>query len=599
MEQGLPSSLGFARPRPTAGPWSPIAGPGSVVGVSTRWSRHELRWVGALLLLAAGGCADERADLVRKTIGPAGGLISSHDEVLTLVFVPGALDHDHEIEIFPSDEPPLVFGPAYRVRPNDIELSVDVEVTYRRVLPANTDGVAVAAIRLDDYTDEMGHWVPLPRLSIDVESGAVLASDSELSLYYGMLEFGGGATSVTTDDPTGDPTVGMTSEPTGDPTVGMTSEPTGDSTMGMTSEPTSVTDPTSEGCGNGSVEPGEVCFEGTDLAMGGGPVDVALGDFDDDGQLDVATANGSDDSYSVRLGDGSGGFGSEQGGAAGGGPVAIGAGDFDMAMGDDLVVIAGGAGQMSLLQSQGDGTFMLLPVVLTGGGPSEVLVADYTDDGGPDIVVANQGSGTVTYFSFAAGLGGAVDYNTGMVGAPVGLAFGQFNLDTDSLEDLFTFGGGSYSALAGDGVGLADSPVGGALGTDLRRAVGGNFDDDAPGDAAVADFAEGGVWVLLGDGAANGFAAMDFYATGAGAVDVAAADVTGDGDLDLIVVNSGDDTVTVLEKTGASTWGNPTDFAVAAGPSGVGVGNLDGDDVPDIVVSAEAGNAVTILLSNP
>jgi hypothetical protein len=175
-----------------------------------------MRWALALGLLAAGGCAEEREDLVRKTIGTAGGLVSSHDDVLTLVFLPGALDGDHEIEIFPSDEPPLVFGPAYRVKP-DLELAVDVEVTYRRVLPANPEGVAVAAIRLDDYTAERGHWEPLPRLSIDVDSGAVLAIDSQLSLYYGMLESGGGATAS-------DPTEG---EPITDPTNGI--DPTGES----------------------------------------------------------------------------------------------------------------------------------------------------------------------------------------------------------------------------------------------------------------------------------------------------------------------------------------------------------------------------------
>ena len=37
--------------------------------------------------------------------------------------------------------------------------------------------------------------------------------------------------------------------------------------------------------------------------MGGGPIDVAVGDFDQNGRLDVATANG-DGTYSVRLGDG-------------------------------------------------------------------------------------------------------------------------------------------------------------------------------------------------------------------------------------------------------------------------------------------------------
>src|SRR4029079_18918273 len=42
--------LGFAR----RSPWSRIAGPDSFLGVSTRWSRLEVRWVGALLLLATG-----------------------------------------------------------------------------------------------------------------------------------------------------------------------------------------------------------------------------------------------------------------------------------------------------------------------------------------------------------------------------------------------------------------------------------------------------------------------------------------------------------------------------------------------------------------
>lgn len=168
-----------------------------------------MRWVGALLLLAAGGC-DEPEEVVRKTIGPAGGLVSSHDEVLTLAFLPGALTREHEIVIFPSDEPPLVFGPAYRVKP-DIELAVDVEVTYKRVLPNDTDGVAVAAIRLDDYGAEMGHWEPLPRLSLHLPSGSVIANDYELSLYYGMLDTSGAVPPEPTT--TGDETSGSTGEP--------------------------------------------------------------------------------------------------------------------------------------------------------------------------------------------------------------------------------------------------------------------------------------------------------------------------------------------------------------------------------------------------
>ncbi len=147
----------------------------------------------ALVLLPLAACMDDPPELVRKTIGPAGGLVSSHDGVLTLVFVPGALTSGQEIEIFPSDEPPPVFGPAYRVKP-DIELEVNVEVTYRRTLPDNTSAVAVSTIRLNDYTEDMGHWVALPRLHLDEESGTVFGSDPELSLYYGLV--GGSASQL-------------------------------------------------------------------------------------------------------------------------------------------------------------------------------------------------------------------------------------------------------------------------------------------------------------------------------------------------------------------------------------------------------------------
>ena len=116
-------------------------------------------------LLGFVACGDpDPDDLVRKTIGPRGGLISSYDQVLTIVLQPGALERELEIEVFPSDEPPPIFGPAYRVRPQ-VELLVDAEITYRRVLPSNPNAATVAAIRLDDYTAEMGHWVPLTRLA--------------------------------------------------------------------------------------------------------------------------------------------------------------------------------------------------------------------------------------------------------------------------------------------------------------------------------------------------------------------------------------------------------------------------------------------------
>lgn len=148
-----------------------------------------LRCTGGLLWLVLAGCRgdDDPPNLVRKTIGPAGGLVTSHDGVLTIVLQAGALPEATDIEVFPSDDPPLVFGPAYRVRPN-VALEIESEVTYRRVLPNDPSSATVGAIHRADFEGGNGFWRALPRLDLDVEHDAVLASDGELSLYYALLD---------------------------------------------------------------------------------------------------------------------------------------------------------------------------------------------------------------------------------------------------------------------------------------------------------------------------------------------------------------------------------------------------------------------------
>ena len=177
-----------------------------------------LGFVGALGL--AGCQSEEGPTLVRRTIGPEGGVIASHDEVLQIVIPPGALPRSVDIEIEPSDVPPPIFGPAYRVRP-DIDLEIDAEVTYRRVLPSNPEGVAVAVIRREDYEQGAGAWVPLPVFELDVPNAIVSGLDRELSLFYGMLEGLGGGSTTGPEPTTGDDMDSTTGdEETGDDTDG-------------------------------------------------------------------------------------------------------------------------------------------------------------------------------------------------------------------------------------------------------------------------------------------------------------------------------------------------------------------------------------------
>ncbi len=435
------------------------------------------------LLLPLSACADDPPDLVRKTIGAAGGLVSSHDEVLTLVFQPGAFTGDQEIVIFPSDAPPAIFGPAYRVKP-DIELMVDVEVSYRRVLPANTGGVAVSAIHLNDYIDDRGYWASLPRLALDEPSATVLGHDAQLSLYYGLID-------------------------------------NGSTELALDTRPTAVTGE----CGNADRVPGEVCYDGHHYPTGGGALDVGLGDFDGDGQLDVATIN-TDGTHSIRLGDGRGGFGLAVREASGLGATSLGVTDLDRDGADDLV-IARTQGPPRLLRSTHDGHVTTLAIA--EADPHQLSTA---------------------------------------VGA------------ADPPE-------GSDVSLT-----LAEA----ARRAELRRSWTGRLTEQSTSDLVIADHARGGVHMLLAGAQPHQLERILFVQTGAGAVDVVAADITGDARLELLVANAGADEIVVVEQTGQH-WGVRARVPVSGSPSGLDVGDLDADGVADIVVSTVDGG-LTVLVSS-
>ena len=91
--------------------------------------------------------------------------------------------------------------------------------------------------------------------------------------------------------------------------------------------------------------------------------------------------------------------------------------------------------------------------------------------------------------------------------------------------------------------------------------------------------------------------AGDFVAD-AGAMGIAAADVDGDGKMDLVVSNDDADNVSVLWGSGTGSFldsGAP--ISVGVGPFAVAVGDFNNDGKLDIATSDEIGNTVTVLLN--
>ena len=88
------------------------------------------------------------------------------------------------------------------------------------------------------------------------------------------------------------------------------------------------------------------------------------------------------------------------------------------------------------------------------------------------------------------------------------------------------------------------------------------------------------------------------YAAGAGTVQVAVADLNGDGRLDVVAVNEDDDSVSVLLGNGDGTLGVAIRSAVGDRPVSIGAADFDGDGATDVAVASQDGAELLVMLGN-
>jgi hypothetical protein len=155
-----------------------------------------------------------------------------------------------------------------------------------------------------------------------------------------------------------------------------------------------------------------VSFQKKTVAAGFGPNAVVAGDFNNDGIMDLAIADGCYDitcigsgAVTVLLGNGNGTFQPplESVASSGGqGPIFIAAGDFNHDGILDLVTANIGInvyGGLSVLLGNGDGTFQgPLEFSVVGTTPVFVEVGDFNGDGIMDVVALNYQTAGVTLF---------------------------------------------------------------------------------------------------------------------------------------------------------------------------------------------------------
>jgi subtilase family serine protease len=250
-----------------------------------------------------------------------------------------------------------------------------------------------------------------------------------------------------------------------------------------------------------------------------------------------------------------------------------------------------------------------------GNGPILTAIADLDGDGKPDLVVANYYDGTISLFrnistNGTLSFGPRVDLPS-FGGNPWGLAVAD--VDGDGKPDLVVSDSSNgrvlvYRNISTVGTLTTDSfaaPVAFSVGNFPMAVRVGDLDGDGRPDIVCVNNGDNTLSLLRNIGMAgslttNSFAPQVVLATGPGPHDLVIVDLDGDGKPDIAEVNYTPSFFSVFRNTSVpgvintNSFAARVDFATSGEGNSIVVGDVDGDGKPDVIVGLASGSAISV-----
>lgn len=370
------------------------------------------------------------------------------------------------------------------------------------------------------------------------------------------------------------------------------------------------------------LQPGFVSAER--LPSGTLPTALVSGDFNEDGKPDLAISNGGDNTVTVLLGDGAGGFVNPPGllYTTGSTPVWLTAAKLTSSGHIDIIAVDADSNQVEVFRGNGNGTFQA-PYTLDSLNqiPTYVIAGDFNKDGHTDLAIGltidplgneppfvtllGDGSGAFPTKIYAAPFANPSDVSPLPVDS---LVAGDLNKDGfPDVAVVFTGGGVTYLNQGGTSfpAGTVFNSVDGLIGLALA---------DTDGDGCL-DAVEAGTYGLLSiaKGGCDGTFNQGNVIAAVGDQDpaVLVTDVDGDGVLDIVASAAffelgasgsgygapGGYTISVFKGTAGGSFAPASIYRGAGNQYSLAAVDLSGSGTPDLIAVAQLDSAA-IRLAN-